>query len=195
MKRAFDLITSVTGLIVLAPLLLVIASVTVLFDGFPILFKQERTGRHGRRFNILKFRTMTNKTSDDGRQFNAGDNSRVTRFGHLLRKSKLDELPQLLNVLSGDMSVVGPRPEVPYWTDAFAERWEKVLHVRPGITDPASIEFRHEEDILAQSLDPDRTYAEKILPRKLDLYEQYTREHSMTGDLWIILRTIKEIVK
>ncbi len=195
MKRAFDLVTSVTGLIVLAPLLLVVACITVWSDGLPILFKQERTGRHGRRFNILKFRTMTNKTTNGGRQFDAGDNSRVTRFGHLLRKSKLDELPQLLNVLTGDMSVVGPRPEVPYWTDAFAERWEAVLSIRPGITDPASIEFRHEESMLSQSDNPDKTYAEQILPRKLDLYEQYSREHTMAGDLKIIFRTLQEIFK
>lgn len=125
--------------------------------------------------------------------FDAGDNSRITPFGQFLRKTKLDELPQLFNVLKGDMSIVGPRPEVKHWTEVYPEKWKIVHSVKPGITDNASIEFRNEEEILAQSNDPIKAYREEILPRKLDLYVDYVNNRSFMGDIVIIFRTIRVI--
>lgn len=125
--------------------------------------------------------------------FNPGNRSRVTSVGQFLRKSKLDELPQLINVFKGEMSMVGPRPEIPQWVTVYPERWEKVLSVRPGITDNSSILFRDEESILSQSEDPERTYREVILPKKLDFYEEYVDTHSFFGDIKTIFRTIISI--
>ncbi len=143
---------------------------------------------------LFKFRTMTVRKGTEQGSFDAGSAARVTRVGAFLRKTKLDELPQLWNVLKGDMSLVGPRPEVRKWVEAYPERWARVLTVRPGITDPASIEFRNEEDILAASPDPERTYREVILPRKLDLYEEYVRTRSFWGDVGILLKTVWAVV-
>ena len=130
------------------------------------------------------------RKAQDGGSFAVGDASRVTPIGQLLRKSKLDELPQLWNVLTGDMSLVGPRPEVRKWVDAYPERWSRVLTVRPGITDPASIVYRNEEELLARSPDPERTYREVILPHKLDLYEEYVRTQGFWRDIRVLLTTL-----
>lgn len=163
---------------------------------------------------LLKFRTMRKaegsrrgrrsevreRSSEDGGRkaeagaFDAGDISRVTPLGRILRRWKLDELPQLWNVLTGDMSLVGPRPEVRTWVDAYPERWALVLTVRPGITDPASIVYRNEEEILARSPDPQRTYREEILPHKLSLYEDYVQNRTLGGDIMILLRTLRALV-
>lgn len=126
--------------------------------------------------------------------FDAGNSSRITPFGRFLRKTKLDELPQLFNVLKGEMSIVGPRPEVKQWTEVYPEKWQIVHTVKPGITDNASIEFRNEEELLAQSVDPIKTYREEILPRKLDLYIEYVNKQSFGGDLKIIFKTIEAII-
>lgn len=126
--------------------------------------------------------------------FDAGNYSRITPFGRFLRKTKLDELPQLINVLKGEMSFVGPRPEVKQWTEVYPEKWKIVHSVKPGITDNASIEFRNEEELLAKSNDPIKTYKEVILPRKLDLYIEYVNTHTFTGDIKIILKTIKAVI-
>lgn len=134
------------------------------------------------------------KAASDG-TFEPGKNSRITSVGKVLRKTKLDELPQLFNVLIGNMSFVGPRPEVETWVRAFPERWEKILSVKPGITDNASLVFRFEEYILAKSPDPEKTYREKILPEKLKLYELYIDNHSLTGDFKLIVKTIIQIFK
>jgi len=134
-------------------------------------------------------RTEDSKRWVESGEFDAGDTSRVTSVGRFLRKTKLDELPQLWNVLKGDMSLVGPRPEVRKWVEVYPERWARVLTVRPGITDPASIEFRHEEKLLATSQDPERTYRDEILPRKLALYEQYVATWSFWGDIAILIKT------
>lgn len=127
--------------------------------------------------------------------FDAGSVARVTRFGRFLRKTKLDELPQLWNVLKGDMSLIGPRPEVRKWVEADPERWARVLAIRPGITDPASIEFRNEEEILASSQDPELMYRKVVLPRKLDYYEEYSAKQTFFGDVFIFLKTIWAILK
>ncbi|MFA4943142.1 MAG: sugar transferase [Lentisphaeria bacterium] len=195
MKRLFDIVTSFLGLVALSPLLLLTALAIVAADGVPLLFRQLRVGRHGRDFRLCKFRTMAVRKEAEMGSFDAGGAARVTPLGRFLRKTKLDELPQLWNVLIGDMSLVGPRPEVRKWVDAYPERWAAVLTVRPGITDNASIEFRNEEEILARAADPEKAYREDVLPRKLDLYEAYVQNHNLVGDLKILFRTLWTIVR
>lgn len=194
MKRLMDVVGALAGLVVLSPLLGLMWLAVVAESGLPGLFRQCRAGLGGRDFMLFKFRTMTVRKGTEQGSFDAGSAARVTRVGAFLRKTKLDELPQLWNVLKGDMSLVGPRPEVRKWVEAYPERWARVLTVRPGITDPASIEFRNEEDILAASPDPERTYREVILPRKLDLYEEYVRTRSFWGDVGILLKTVWAVV-
>lgn len=195
MKRTFDILSSLFGLLLLWPFLLLVAIAILLTDGRPVFFKQLRVGRNGKGFSLFKFRSMrVLKTAESGR-FDAGSSSRVTPVGRLLRKTKLDELPQLWNVLRGDMSIVGPRPEVRKWVDAYPERWKNVHTVRPGITDPASIKFRNEEELLAQADDPEAMYRDVILPQKLDLYETYVESHSLWGDIGIIFKTIWTVLR
>jgi lipopolysaccharide/colanic/teichoic acid biosynthesis glycosyltransferase len=184
-----DFVLALIGLIVLAPVLLVVAVLIVREDGRPVFFNQRRVGRYGKDFTMHKFRTMTNVKGKEEGAFDAGDRSRVTRIGRFLRKTKLDELPQLLNVLKGDMALVGPRPEVRKWVAVYPEEWARVHLVRPGITDPASILFRDEEELLAAAEDPDVLYRDKILPRKLFLYGEYVDKHTFWGDLLVIWRT------
>lgn len=145
-------------------------------------------------FDLFKFRTMKVDDNKSNGSFDAGDTSRITAFGRILRKSKLDELPQLFNVLKGDMSIVGPRPEVLKWTQVYPEKWQLVLTVKPGITDPASIVYRNEEEILYNSTDPELTYKNQILPKKLDLYVNYVNNKSFCVDIKIIINTIKVIL-
>lgn len=194
MKRAFDLTAASFGLLLLSPLLLLLALTVWAASGLPILFRHQRVGRRGQGFQLLKFRTMTVAPEAEQGSFEAGRPQRVTSIGRWLRRSKADELPQLWNVLRGDMSLVGPRPEVRHWVQVYPERWARVLSVRPGITDPASIVFRNEEEILAASADPEATYHDVILPQKLALYEDYVRHRSFWGDLVIICRTIAVVV-
>jgi lipopolysaccharide/colanic/teichoic acid biosynthesis glycosyltransferase len=195
LKRTLDLLAAAVGLLVLAPVLLALALTVWAGTGFPILFRQQRLGRHGRDFRVLKFRTMSVVPEAESNSFEAGRTQRVTPIGRWLRRTKLDELPQLWNVFRGDMSLVGPRPEVRKWVEAYPERWAFVQTVRPGITDPASIRFRNEEEILASSADPEATYREVILPQKLALYEEYVRHRSFWGDLAIICKTIWVVLR
>jgi lipopolysaccharide/colanic/teichoic acid biosynthesis glycosyltransferase len=195
MKRGMDLALSAVGLFFLLPSLGAISVAVWLSSGAPIFFRQRRVGRGGQAFALLKFRTMSVKAGAETGSFDAGNAQRVTSLGRVLRKSKLDELPQLWNVLKGDMSLVGPRPEVAKWVSVYPERWARVLSVRPGITDPASIRYRNEEQLLAASPDPERTYREEILPRKLDLYEEYVRTQSFWADIAIILKTLHVVVR
>lgn len=188
MKRLFDMLFSAVALLAALPLLLLIGVAVVLDSGFPVFFSQLRVGRDFQIFSLWKFRTM--RASASGPAVTAEGDARVTRVGRLLRKSKLDELPQFWNVLRGEMSIVGPRPEVPEFVAIYTERYRKVLSVRPGITDFASICFRNEEAILGKSLDPLRSYREHILPVKLDLAEYYVQTQSMAGDLNIIAKTL-----
>ena len=190
MKRWFDFAAAAAGLVMAGPVLAIVAVLIRCMSGPPVFFRQVRIGRGGREFLLCKFRTMRIARGAEAGAFNAGDISRVTPVGLTLRRWKLDELPQLWNVLTGDMSLVGPRPEVRVWVDAYPERWASVLTVRPGITDPASIAYRNEEEMLAQSPDPQRTYREVILPHKLSLYEAYVRNHTFWGDIKIILQTL-----
>ncbi|MGA1630767.1 MAG: sugar transferase [Phycisphaerales bacterium] len=195
LKRVFDLAVSATLLLVLSPLLVVIAIAVATTSPGGALFRQDRVGRGGRPFRIVKFRTMTHASGTEKGSFEPGSTARVTSIGRVLRATKLDELPQLWNVLRGEMSLVGPRPEVPRWTQVHRERWAEVLRVRPGITDPASLEFRDEERILAAKPDPEAAYRDEILPRKLELAERYVRERSFVGDLAILARTAMAIFR
>jgi lipopolysaccharide/colanic/teichoic acid biosynthesis glycosyltransferase len=192
-KRWFDLLSAGVSLLAFCPLLSAVSLVVWVSDGSPIFFRQERVGRFGRRFRLIKFRTMSGSRTEEEGSFHAGDLTRVTPLGKILRRTKLDELPQLWNVLLGDMSLVGPRPEVPEWVAVYPDRWKIVLQVRPGITDHASILFRHEEDLLARAEDPIKLYRDRILPQKLDLYEEYVRSHSFVNDLRIIARTFSSV--
>jgi lipopolysaccharide/colanic/teichoic acid biosynthesis glycosyltransferase len=161
----------------------------------PVLFRQQRVGRHGVPFDIYKFRTMADRP-DAGRQLTVGRDPRITRAGHFLRRSKLDELPQLLNVLEGTMSLVGPRPEVPRYVACYPPEARKaVLSVAPGITDLASILYKEESEILGRAADPERAYIETILPVKLAYYQRYVRERSFWLDLRIIFQTLAAIVR
>ena len=192
-KRFFDATAAFVGLVLLLPLLLAIGVMVRLTSPGPALFKQSRVGRGGRDFRIWKFRTMTVASDAARGRFDAGDSSRVTPLGRWLRRAKLDELPQFWNVLKGEMSLVGPRPEIRKWVEAYPERWAFVHQVRPGITDPASILYRDEESILAEATDPQACYRDEILPRKLDLYERYVRTRSMAGDVLILLQTASAV--
>lgn len=190
MKRLFDFVMSLIGLVVLLPVLLIVALAVMADSGWPVLFVQKRVGLGGALFSMFKFRSMTVLREAAHGSFDAGNSSRVTRVGRWLRKTKIDELPQLWNVLIGDMSLVGPRPEVLKWVMVYPGRWKIVHTVRPGITDNASIEFRNEEALLAASDAPETTYKEVVLPQKLVLYESYVRSHSFWGDIRIILKTL-----
>lgn len=193
-KRIFDILASFLGLLIISPILLIVALFIKLLMPDPVFFIQTRIGKGGKEFRLLKFRTMRIKSKTSEGSFDVGDQSRITALGKILRKTKLDEIPQLINVLKGDMSLVGPRPEVKKWTAVYPEQWAIVHQVQPGITDNASIEFRNEEEILAQSSNPEETYQNVILPRKLELYIDYVNHHSFSGDLMIILRTIQTII-
>ena len=195
-KRLFDLLLSSLGLLVLAPLLLLIALLIKLDSPGPVMFRQERVGRYGQPFRIHKFRTMRHEPAGQGLQITVGADRRITRVGGFLRASKLDELPQLLDVWLGDMSLVGPRPEVPRYVAHYpADVRDKVLSVRPGITDIASIEYRDESAVLARAADPEHAYIHEVLPHKLAMAAQYVDRSSVALDLWLIWRTLVAIVR
>lgn len=194
-KRLFDLMAAGLGLILLAPLFLVLALWIKLDSPGPVLYRQRRVGRHGIPFDICKFRTMHARPAD-GCQLTVGNDPRITRAGQVLRHYKLDELPQLLNVLQGTMSLVGPRPEVPRYVACYPPlARETVLSVAPGITDLAAILYKDESTILGQAADPERAYVETILPIKLAYYQRYVHERSLWGDLCIIVRTLAAIAR
>ena len=194
-KRLFDVVAAGCGLIVLAPVLLAIALWIRLDSPGPALFRQRRVGRHGRPFDIYKFRTMV-AHPDHGRQLTVDHDPRITRAGRVLRRAKLDELPQLLNVLAGTMSLVGPRPEVPRYVDCYPTAVRQtVLSVTPGITDLAAILYKDENDILGRAPDPEREYIETILPVKLEYYQRYVRDRSFWLDLRILVRTLRAILR
>ena len=190
-KRAMDLVFAMCGLLLFAPLMLVLALAIKLDSPGPVFFRQERVGRGGRPFRIHKFRTMVESPAD-GLQLTVGADDRITRVGRWLRARRFDEIPQLINVLVGDMSIVGPRPEVPRYVALYpAEAREKVLSVRPGITDPAALTFRNEAELLAKAADPEREYVQVIMPRKLQHAIAYAERASLWTDLLLIARTLK----
>lgn len=195
MKRVLDILVAVTLLVVLFPVLLVISTLIKIDSKGPVFFRQQRIGQFGKPFRIIKFRSMTAAPQAEKGRFDAGSEVRVTRIGRILRKSKLDEVPQLLNVLKGEMSLVGPRPEVEKWVNAYPQRWRCIHTAKPGITDPASIEFRNEEELLKASTDPEQTYRDEILLQKLALYEQYIQNRSFWVDLKLLFQTFAKVTR
>ena len=193
-KSLFDFTLSISLLLIFLPLIVLISVLIKLLMPGPVFFIQRRIGKGGREFKLIKFRTMQGSPRYCNGNFEAGDASRITSLGRILRRTKIDEIPQLLNVISGDMSIVGPRPEVKKWTLVYPERWLIVHSVKPGITDNASIEFRNEEELLFGSKDPEKIYREIILPKKLDLNEYYVENNSFFGDMKIIYRTIVSVL-
>lgn len=191
-KRLFDLLLSLAGLLLLSPLMLAVAAWIKLDSPGPVFFRQERVGRFGVPFRIHKFRTMTHGGA--GSLLTVGADARITRAGAFLRRSKLDELPQLIDVLLGSMSLVGPRPEVPRYVAMYPQTLrDKVLSVRPGITDVASIEYRDENDLLARAADPEREYVNVVMPAKLALAAHYVDHASLRFDMQLILKTMRLI--
>lgn len=194
-KRLLDITASGIGLLLLCPLFLVLAIWIKLDSQGPVFYRQVRVGKGNRDFRIFKFRSMR-IGSDKGSLITVGGHdARITRSGYFIRKYKLDELPQLINVFLGDMSLVGPRPEVRRYVDLYTEEQRRVLNVRPGITDPASIKYRNENELLEGAEDPERYYIEVIMPDKLRLNIAYATNQSLLGDLRLICETLKAIVE
>ncbi|GJM17007.1 MAG: glycosyl transferase [Thermodesulfobacteriota bacterium] len=194
-KRAFDLAISVPLLIVLFPLFLLISLLIKLGSEGPVFFTQERIGKEGKVFKLYKFRTMIKDAHSKGPSVTSRGDKRITPLGKLLRRYKLDELPQLLNVVMGEMSLVGPRPEVKKYVDAFQDDYSSILKVRPGITDYAALRYRSEEGILAGYDNPEQAYTEVVLPEKITLYKKYIREMGVMADVQILFMTLREVIK
>lgn len=195
MKRLFDIIASFIGIILLSPVLLLISLAVVLTSGFPIFYLQTRVGKNNKDFRLFKFRSMANNSDKKGLLTVGGRDPRITPVGYFLRKFKLDELPQLFNVLFGSMSLVGPRPEVRKYVDMYNEEQKKVLSVQPGITDYASLDYINENELLAKSSNPEETYIKEVMPAKLQLNLKYINEAGLGTDLKLIFKTIRRIIK
>jgi len=192
LKRLFDVLVSAAGLLLLSPLLVCIALWIKLDSRGPVFFRQQRVGRFGAPFHIHKFRSMREDAPLAGPQVTVGADPRITRAGHFLRRTKLDELPQLLDVLAGTMSLVGPRPEVPHYVAMYPPALrDKVLSVRPGITDPASIAYRDESTLLARAADPERVYIEQVMPAKLRYAAEYVDHMTLANDVRLIGATLR----
>jgi lipopolysaccharide/colanic/teichoic acid biosynthesis glycosyltransferase len=194
MKRTMDIIVACLGLILFLPVLVVVALLVRLDSRGPVFFRQERMGKGFRPFLIWKFRTMVRDAAHQGGAITFGRDPRITRVGRVLRLTKLDELPQLINVLQGQMSLVGPRPEVPQYVQMFRQDYAEILKVRPGITDLGSLKYRNESDLLGRSSDPRQVYISEILPDKIRLAKEYLRRSSIAFDLLLILKTLFRLV-
>ena len=192
-KRAFDIVCSFLGLAILSPLLLIVSVLVAVTSSGGVFFRQVRIGKDGKPFRIFKFRSM--RKDNAGLKITTGNDSRITPVGRFLRKSKVDELPQLINVLIGDMSFVGPRPEVADYVELYTPYQRQVLQVRPGITGLASIRFRNENDLLTASDDPNRTYIEEVMPQKIALDLEYIPHASVWYDIRLILETLVTVVR
>lgn len=194
MKRIFDIVLSALGLFALSPLFIAVAALIKLHDGGPVFFRQERVGRDFRPFFIYKFRTMITDAADKGPKITVGGDTRITGMGKILRKYKIDELPQLINVFKGEMSFVGPRPEVRKYVETYRSDYEKLLRLQPGITDPASINYSTEEEMLGGSKeDWEELYVKRILPEKIRLSLRYAENPGLSADVRIILETLFKI--
>lgn len=193
LKRVFDLILSAAGLIALSPFILAVAWRIRREDGGPVFYRGVRVGRFGRPFRIYKFRSMVMNADKIGPDSTAEDDPRVTKIGRFIRKNKIDEIPQLINVFLGDMSLVGPRPQVQWAVDLYTEEEREILSARPGMTDPASLKFSNEDEILKNSKDPDGDYLKLIHPEKTALALAYVREQSLWLDIKIILATVSKV--
>ena len=195
MKRFFDIVASGLGLIVLSPIFLILAIWIKLDSKGPVFYRQVRVGYKNKDFRIFKFRSMRVGADKGSLVTIGGHDPRVTRSGYFIRKFKFDELPQLINVFLGDMSLVGPRPEVRHYVDYWTPEQMHVLDVRPGITDPASIKFRNENELMEKAEDPEKYYIEVIMQEKIKLYLEYVAHHSLLGDIGLIVKTLWTIAK
>jgi lipopolysaccharide/colanic/teichoic acid biosynthesis glycosyltransferase len=195
MKRIFDILVSAAALMALSPLLILVAAIVKLSSTGPVFFRQERIGRRFRPFWICKFRSMVQDAPSRGAAITFGADPRVTAIGRILRAAKIDELPQLINVLRGEMSLVGPRPEVGRYVEMFHSDYEEILRVRPGITDLASIKYRHEATILGQAADPEQEYLTRVLPEKIRLGKEYVQHASLMLDLRVLWKTVFSILR
>lgn len=193
MKRLFDIVACGLGLIVLSPLFLILAVWIKLDSPGPVFYRQVRVGRYNRDSRIFKFRSMRVGADKGSLVTIGGHDPRITRSGYFIRKYKLDELPQLINVFVGDMSLVGPRPEVRHYVDYWTPEQMHVLDVRPGITDPASIKFRNENELMGRAEDPEKYYIEVIMQEKIRLYLDYVKNHSFWGDILLIFKTFRAV--
>ncbi|HMQ67511.1 MAG TPA: sugar transferase [Ignavibacteria bacterium] len=193
LKRIFDIIFSSAGLLLLLPVFIVVAIIVKLDSKGPVFYKQSRVGKNNKDFRLYKFRTMDPDSDKKGLLTVGGKDPRITRSGYYLRKFKLDELPQLINVLIGEMSFVGPRPEVRKYVDIYTEEQIKVLDVSPGITDVASIKYRNENELLEKADDPEKYYIEIIMPDKIDLNLEYINQRSVFKDVKVILKTLTSV--
>jgi lipopolysaccharide/colanic/teichoic acid biosynthesis glycosyltransferase len=193
-KRTFDLLGAVAGLAVLWPLLLAIAIAIRLDDGGSVFFRQTRVGLRGRPFRIWKFRTMVQDAARQGRAITVANDARVTRVGAVLRRCKLDELPQLFNVVAGEMSLVGPRPDVPQYVAQYGPAQQRVLELVPGITSPANLAYHDEAELLARASDPERMYVQQVMPDKIRLHLAYADQATPWSDLLMVLRTVVHIL-
>lgn len=194
-KRTFDLLVSFFAIILLSPFFIIVSLLIKMDSIGPVIFKQVRVGKNKKPFEIYKFRTMVVDAEKLGKQITVGNDNRITKIGGFLRKFKLDELPQLFNVFKGDMSFVGPRPEVPKYTNLYTEEQNRVFEVRPGITDYASIKYRNENEILGKSKNPEKTYIEEVMQDKLKINLDYMNRRSVLEDLKIILLTVLKIIR
>lgn len=194
LKRLFDFFSSLVALVFLLPFFFIVALLIVIEGGFPVFFTQTRIGKNKVPFQLLKFRTMVKDADKLGKITIGKRDPRVTNVGHFLRSYKLDELPQLLNILKGEMSVVGPRPEVQEYVDLYTEEQNKVFLAKPGLTDYASLKYINESEVLAKSSDPNKTYIEEVMPAKLQLNLKYIEEQGLLTDLKIIFKTIGKII-
>jgi lipopolysaccharide/colanic/teichoic acid biosynthesis glycosyltransferase len=192
-KRVFDIIATIVGSILLFPLIIPIALWIKLSSKGPLFYVQKRVGKDFKEFDLYKFRSMIIDADKVGPSVTSGDDPRITKVGKIIRKTKIDELPQLLNVLKGDMSLVGPRPEVMKFVEQKREAYKKVLSVKPGITDNAAIEFLDEETIMEQYKDKEKAYIDIVLPQKIELYYTYIDTISFINDIKLILQTLKVI--
>lgn len=189
-KRSFDLIFACLGVLILTPFFLLISLLILIDSGYPIFFTQTRVGKHGKDFTILKFRTMFVDSEKLGSLTLGNSDKRVTKIGGFLRKYKLDELPQLFNVINGSMSFVGPRPELRNYVELFKTEYQDILKVKPGITDYASIKYYNESELLKDTINPEEIYTENILPDKIKLCKKYVKEHNLVIDIKILFNTI-----
>jgi len=193
-KRIFDLVLSIPSLIILSPVYLLSAILIKLDTPGPILFSQDRVGQNGKPFRLYKFRTMVKDAAKIGPPVTTADDPRITKTGRLLRKFKVDEMLQVMNIVKGDISVIGPRPEVKKYIDIFAEEYKDILKIKPGMTDYALIAFRNEEDILSRFQNVEEGYIKEVMPEKIKLYRQYLSEMSLRTDIKIFFQTIWEIL-
>jgi lipopolysaccharide/colanic/teichoic acid biosynthesis glycosyltransferase len=192
-KRSFDFVCSLCGLIVLSPAFVVIAALIKLEDKGPVFFRQKRVGLNGSEFLMWKFRSMVVNAERVGKQLTVGRDPRITRLGSWLRKLKLDEFPQLINVLVGEMSLVGPRPEVPRYVALYSLEQREVLKLKPGMTDLASVKYRDENELLAKASDPELLYINEIMPEKIRINLEYAQRSSVVEDLRVILLTLQRV--